>query len=1179
MAIHCFCLLIFLVFPQSNADDRFPVHLEQGAVIESIAKNSEAEKAGLQAGDILLNWTRGDAKGQIESPFDIADIEIEQSPRGNVTLEGLRRTEQQSWTIGPGAWGMKVRPNFQGNLLDMYIEGRELSEKGRAGEVAARWRAAAEAQQSQIGWLASWWLLQAAEVLANALQWKEADEAYQRSIQQAADTGPAIEGQLLRAWAVKYEQRADWRNAEKYHRRCVVESQKSRPDTLLTAWCLYGLGNMFRLSGGNFEKAEEHLAKSLEIRRNLAPGSLAVAAAANNLGWVAQDRSDLDKAERYLNEALEIRQKQVPNSLDVAASFNNLGSVAEDRGDLDKAEDYHLRALAIKEALAPESPDAAFTYSSLGLVAFARGDLPKAEGYMQRSLEIRRKLSPDGPDIAENLGNLGTVRWRSGDLVAAERYYQEALAVQEKFAPNSLSIANTLDNLGNLALSRQDFEEAAKYHDRALRIRKKVVPFSLDTSNTFDNLGNLAAEEGKLEKAASYYRRALRMQEKLAPNSPTMATSLSNLGDIARRRGHLAMADKYYVRALAIELKVSPDSLDTAQTLKSRGDVARSSNNLGLAEKLYQRALAIQERLAPGSTDYAESLAALASLQRVQQQPDTAARLFEQALDALETQTTRLGGSPELRSEFRARFSDYYKDYIDLLIRQKRPEEAFQVAERWRARYLLETIVAARVDIHRGADPELLKRERSLQASMNAKRDRRILLLTGPHTAEQVEAVEKEIKELRSEYDQVENRIRTDNPAYAALTQPQPLTVNQIQRLLDDDTLLLQYSLGRKHSYLWALTSTTFTTHELPGRAIIEATARRLYRQVSRSNTADGAGLAKSPRRNQLNLTASVLTRMLLRPLADQLPGKRLVIIPDGALQYTPFAFLPQPGKAGGVPLILEHEITYLPSASVVAELRREADGRQQAPKAVAVLADPVFDRTDSRVASTLHSRTRQALARGTTPSHWFAHSLMRSVADVGLMHLSRLPYSRREADAIMAVTPAGQGFEAVGFDASRSTATSPELAQYRVVHFATHALSDNHHPELSGLVLSLINKEGMPQNGFLDLQDIYNLNLPADLVVLSACETALGKEIQGEGIIGLTRGFMYAGATRVVASLWNVDDASTKMLMERFYRAMEQEGMRPAAALRSAQIALWKQSTWKDPFYWAAFQVQGEWK
>jgi CHAT domain-containing protein len=168
---------------------------------------------------------------------------------------------------------------------------------------------------------------------------------------------------------------------------------------------------------------------------------------------------------------------------------------------------------------------------------------------------------------------------------------------------------------------------------------------------------------------------------------------------------------------------------------------------------------------------------------------------------------------------------------------------------------------------------------------------------------------------------------------------------------------------------------------------------------------------------------------------------------------------------------------------------------------------------------------------------------------------------------------------QSLDFDANRTTATSPELAQYRLVHFATHGLLDSEHPELSGLVLSLVDERGIPQSGFLALQDIYNLNLPADLVVLSACATGLGKEIKGEGLMGLTRGFMYAGATRVVASLWDVDDAATAELMKHFYQAMEKEGMRPAAALRQAQMRMWKQKRWVDAYYWAGFQMQGEWR
>jgi len=208
---------------------------------------------------------------------------------------------------------------------------------------------------------------------------------------------------------------------------------------------------------------------------------------------------------------------------------------------------------------------------------------------------------------------------------------------------------------------------------------------------------------------------------------------------------------------------------------------------------------------------------------------------------------------------------------------------------------------------------------------------------------------------------------------------------------------------------------------------------------------------------------------------------------------------------------------------------------------------------------------------------------LTRSMEDVGLRTrqgepLPRLLFSRREAMAIVSLVPAGEGFEALDFQASRETAMSTDLAQYRILHFATHGLLDNKHPELSGLVFSLVTPEGESRDGFLDLHDVYNLSLRADLVVLSACETALGKEVSGEGLLGLTRGFMHAGATRVIASLWKVDDAATADLMARFYKAMLQQGLRPAAALRQAQEELREQKRWSSPYYWGAFVLQGDW-
>ena len=282
-------------------------------------------------------------------------------------------------------------------------------------------------------------------------------------------------------------------------------------------------------------------------------------------------------------------------------------------------------------------------------------------------------------------------------------------------------------------------------------------------------------------------------------------------------------------------------------------------------------------------------------------------------------------------------------------------------------------------------------------------------------------------------------------------------------------------------------------------------------------------------------------------------------------------------------PLIVEHEVVSLPSASVLALMRDELRGRRPAPKSVAVLADPVFESDDERLAQAATQGGRRRDDGGNSPDAAAAGVVQRALRDFGEpgegAGIARLPFSRREAEAIMASLPAGEGMLALGFRASRATATGQELSHYRIVHFATHGLVNGEHPELSGIVLSLFDERGRRQDGFLQLSEIYNLNLPADLVVLSACQTALGKEVRGEGLIGLTRGFMYAGAPRVVASLWKVDDAATARLMAEFYRAMLGEGKRPADALRAAQVYMWRQNQWHSPYYWAAFTLQGEWQ
>jgi CHAT domain-containing protein len=415
----------------------------------------------------------------------------------------------------------------------------------------------------------------------------------------------------------------------------------------------------------------------------------------------------------------------------------------------------------------------------------------------------------------------------------------------------------------------------------------------------------------------------------------------------------------------------------------------------------------------------------------------------------------------------------------------------------------------------------------------------------------------------------------------------------ELQRLLDADTLLLEYALGEERSFLWAVTPTTLASFELPKRAEIETAALAWYesltvrrrRQPDQPNQPQrGLGLPPRPE-TQVLKTAADLSRVLLEPVAKLLRGKRLVIVADGALQYLPFAALPEPEterrrdgeteRQGDIsPLIVAHEIVSLPSASTLALLRREAAGRKPAEQLLAVLADPVFEPSDERVAA----KTAVPASQPAFSEQPQARRVLEKLAQRAGF-IPRLPFTRQEAEKIAALVPQTNQMLALDFRANRALVMSGELGGYRYLHFATHGLLDSERPGLSSLVLSLVDERGAPRDGFLRAHEVYNLKLSAELVTLSACETGLGKAVWGEGLLGLTRGFMYAGAPRVLVSLWSVNDHATAELMARFYRKLLAEGLPPAAALRAAQIEMWKQPRWSAPFYWAGFTLQGEWR
>lgn len=390
------------------------------------------------------------------------------------------------------------------------------------------------------------------------------------------------------------------------------------------------------------------------------------------------------------------------------------------------------------------------------------------------------------------------------------------------------------------------------------------------------------------------------------------------------------------------------------------------------------------------------------------------------------------------------------------------------------------------------------------------------------------------------------------------------LRLSSIQKqVVDGDSVLLAYALGEERSYLWVVSKTGISSYELPKRAEIEAAARRFYDFMTVPSL--------RIRTDKLAKAGRTLSEMLLGQAASQLGNKRLLIVADGVLQYIPFNALPDANSDFSEPLIVSHEIVMLPSASIFATLKNNRS-HLSPTKTLAVFADPVFGDEDERV--------RNKLIKNSLHNNQLSSTgIYRVNSPFAEQLFPRLPNTLDEATQIASLTSSSSNIQSSGFSANRQDILQTDLEQYRLIHFATHGILDAEKPERSGLLLSAFDDKGELQRGLLSTSDMFNMQLSADLVVLSGCRTGLGKQIRGEGLIGLTGGLMYAGAERVAVSLWSVDDQATTALMSQVYKGMLRENLSPAKALRKAQLDMLKHSRWQNPYYWAAFILQGEWR
>jgi CHAT domain-containing protein/tetratricopeptide (TPR) repeat protein len=847
-----------------------------------------------------------------------------------------------------------------------------------------------------------------------------------------------------------------------------------------------------------------------------------------------------------------------------------VGHIRHARSDLAGAVSAWEEALAARRAIG----DRWGTADTLGALGVAKGEMGKAEGLDvgREALALWRGLG-DRQGESRALFHLGETLARRAEFEEALDLFLRALSIQ-RAAGDRGGEAGTLTNLAFVQQHLGDLDGGRAYLERVLPLWRELGDRGAEAT-TLNTLGYILARLGDLPSALRHYRRALELAGQIGDRGRE-AYLLVNIGHVLRVSGQPQEALDHQLRALALMREVGERPAE-AVTLVNIGLSYAQMGRRQEAQEHYQRALdmriALGQRTSQAVIHYFRARLAHESGERPR-----ALGEIETALAIVEAERRRLS-TVKLPGAHDATTQDMYELYVDVLmgLHGERPEEghaarALYASEQARARALLELLHEARADIRQAVSPDLLEEERVLQDRLSARVQEQMRLAGAGRTEEQAKEAALAIQDLTLQVDNVRARLRAASPRYATVDQPDLLTLDRIQgELLDDETVLLEYSLGKERSYMWVVTRGSMTAHVLPARATVEAAAREAYAVLSRAPRGRRAPAGPSGAGDPL----AALARMVLGPAADRLAARRILVVPDGALHYIPFGALPDPGPSGE-PLLSRHEVLAVSSASVVAALRNERSRRSPAGKTLAVVADPVFDAADERVA-----RARGAKAQGTgVRSGAHRRDVDRAARDLGVGTLARLPFTRKEAKTILALAPPAERMAALDFEASRATATDPSLADYRVVHFATHGFYNNVRPELSGLVLSLVDRRGEDERGFLTTADVFRLRLGAELVVLSGCRTALGREIKGEGLVGLTRGFMYAGATRVLASLWKVDDEATAALMEQFYREMLGPSHRsPADALRRAQASVRGVPRWRAPYYWAAFQVQGDWK
>lgn len=793
---------------------------------------------------------------------------------------------------------------------------------------------------------------------------------------------------------------------------------------------------------------------------------------------------------------------------------------------------------------------------TLGEYHYAQSSLAEAEQDYQAALDLARQIN-DTSLQTQALVYLGFIAYRKGawqdvfDLAASAQTLTDAEAEPFRMGQITATYAEAFLETGLTEVGLQKYQQALEY------FRQADYPAGIVGMSW--GIGRAQYLSGNYAEALTVLQQTLADADSHELHS-WVAQCHDYLGRTYAALNQPAQALEHFETALGLFVNLN-NPIEEARVRALVGQIYQTQGKLNEAGKSYERALQTFDAL-DDHIDRSATLFAMGQLEMTRGDYESAEKHLRQSIETTEN-VRSMSTTRDLTAAFSATVHDRYLQYIHCLMRRNDKQataEAFEISESARARSLAEFLRSTETNLLSASDAELAKQEQSLRQLLRAKEDEKVSLLANKFKPEDVAQLDAERAKLEEQYKSVSATISARYPAYDQITRPRGWDLPRIQEQVvnDGDTILLEYIVGPDRSYVWAITRDSVTAHEISGD--VGKAAETVY------------NLLKEPGQsgNQLGEAAQALSQMILSPVATQLNKRRIIVIADGALNYIPFQMLPLP-SSNSEPLVAQHDVINAPSASVLGELRGKVASRGARSKVLAAFGNPALGPSQSS--------ERLASTRPESGEH-----LRYALRDIELngdsfdpAAVGKLFYAEREINSLREIATPAATF--TGFAANRRQLFSMDFSQYAILHFATHGLLDPKRPEHSGILLSTVDDQGKDMKGFIGLQDVYSLRAPVDLVVLSACRTGLGKEIRGEGLVGLTRGFMYAGATTVVASLWKVDDEATAELMKRFYTEMLQHHKTPDEALRIAQNSIRAIPQWSAPHYWAGFTLQGEYQ